>query len=113
MNPKSQLKYEHIINCVSDHLAHGVRDSNVTESQVASAVRFIDKSTVCEIAGGISTTTLHELQVHAGFPRPRVLSADPKGTSGKSYWLLRDVQQWLLDRPQRELRSDRTTGDAK
>ncbi|MBI1257662.1 MAG: AlpA family phage regulatory protein [Chloroflexi bacterium] len=73
------------------------------------SVRFLDKLQVLRLLS-ISSTSLYDLMVNADFPRPRVLQADPESVLGKSYWISSEVEQWMLSRPKRVLKSDRTSG---
>ena len=84
-----------------------------TDRGTERGVRFLTKPQVLALLGDISATTLWELMVKADFPRPRVLHGDPNGITGRSYWLCDEVEQWMLSRPKRVLRSDHTQGSAR
>lgn len=84
-----------------------------TDARTPCGVRFLTKPQVLAALGDISATSLWELMVKADFPRPRVLHGDPKGITGRSYWLCDEVEQWMLSRPKRALKTDQSQGGAK
>ena len=95
-----------------DEIAHDKFDFVSTDARTPSGLRFLTKAQ-CLALLGISATSLWELQVKADFPRARVLHSDPTGTAGRSLFFAHEVEAWMLSRPTRVLRSDRSAGGAQ